>query len=554
MVATRTVRHDLLAEQPHLILARHRRHVRVPERDRLPILDGPPVEEQRHGDDQHAGAQEEREALELVEADVRGHLLIDHAGEHEDQVEGRQRPCERREHRSGLDRPRPVRTVPPQEQEPRERQHVTEDVADVRDVEDHEVVRAQQQQQADVHHHVDRHPTCRDVELVQVVQPLDRHVVAGDAVEGAASVGRRRVHREDQARDQADHGEPAERGAGDLLQSRDVEAAVVADRSHHAAQAERQEEVDEQREHGHALQRLGGVPLRVVVLGREARAHLDPVRGPAHDEEPHQRDPEVAEAARVVEVLEVRRLPVPGEVGEDDEDRERNHQQRSGHVPHRQRWLDPEHVEEPDPDDHDDRDRLRQPEVREPEVEVGVVHAVARLREPLGDDEGSHDVPDEREHDGPADPIPERRDRTEEVETRPPALVRVEGDPAGLVGEHRGGLRVDEVLQQPDGRGDPPEEDRSPRPDRGEREAERPQEERRLAQADDESVVPVERLEEMAFLDGRLRRDLVSHLIPPLCVRGPPAACRGIARHSEAGNPGDVASDRIRGPPVPSPP
>ena len=189
------------------------------------------------------------------------------------------------------------------------------------------------------------------------------------------------------------------------------------------------------------------------------------------------------------------------------------------------------------------------------EVEVGVVDPVPGLREPLGDDERAHDVPDEREHDGPADPIPERRDRTEEVETRTPALVRVEGDPAGLVGEHRRGLRVDEVLQQPDGRGDPPQQDRSPGTDRGEREAERPQQERRLAQADDEPVVPVQRLEEMAFLDGRLRRDLVSHLIPPLSRARPfvpPAG--GIARHSEAGNPGMLRPAASEGSPVPSPP
>ena len=43
---------------------------------------------------------------------------------------------------------------------------------------------------------------------VQVVEPLDRHVVAGDPVQGPTAVRRGRVHRQDQARDQTDTAKP----------------------------------------------------------------------------------------------------------------------------------------------------------------------------------------------------------------------------------------------------------------------------------------------------------------------------------------------------------
>ena len=359
------------------------------------------------------------------------------------------------------------------------------------------------------------------MEAVEVVQPLDRHVVARDPVERSTAVGRGGIHGQDEARDQTDDREPAEHWPRDLLEGRDVEAAVVAGRADDASEAERQEDVHEQRERGDAPERLLRVAPGVVIFGREARRHLDPIGRPAHDEEPHQGDREVTETAGAVDVLEVGRMPVPGEVRHDDEDRERDHQQRTGDVAHCQRRLDAEDVEQPHGQDHEHGDQLRESEIGEPEVEVDLR---GLAREPLGDDQRADDVADERQHHRPADPVPERADGAEKVEAAPPALVRVQRDPARLVGEHRRRLRVDPVLQQSDGGRDPPEQHGPPHADRRQGEAQRAQQERRLTETDDEAVVPMERLEELALLD-----DCLSQVTPPLC-EGTPTSVR--ARYS----------------------
>ena len=64
-------------------------------------------------------------------------------------------------------------------------------------------------------------------------------------------------------------------------------------------------------------------------------------RAEQHDEQ--------AELAVRRDILErdIRAQPVAGEVGDHDEDRERDHQEYTSHVPNGERGLDAEHVEEP---------------------------------------------------------------------------------------------------------------------------------------------------------------------------------------------------------------
>ena len=366
------------------------------------------------------------------------------------------------------------------------------------------------------------------MEPVQVVELPDRHPVPGDAVQRPAAVGRGRVHGQHQAGEQQHQRDAAEGGPEEGLERFDVERPVGGGgvrRARHAAQPEREEHVDQQRERRRRAQRQRGVPLGVVVLGREAGADLDAVCGPAHDEQPHDRDGDAAVPGHVG-VDDVGAVPVARQVGHDHEHGQGDHQQDPGHVGHHQRRPDAEDVEQPHHDDEPDADQLREPDVDRSGAEVARRGATQlRVREPLGGDQAADQVAEDRQHDRPPDPVAERRDRAEQREIAPPSLVGVQRDAAGLVGEHRGRLGVDPVLQQADGGGDPPQDHRAERADAPEREPERAEQESRVAQGDDEPVIPGHRLEQVAFLDDRL-----SHATPPSLLPPGGGVVGGIAR------------------------
>ena len=281
-----------------------------------------------------------------------------------------------------------------------------------------------------------------------------------------------------------------------VVEERDVELAlgsrlvqrVDADR---ATDRHRQEDVDEHREHRGRPQCERGVPLRVVVLRGEARRDLDSVRRPGVQEQPDEGDSPTAPRA-ADRPVEVRAVPVTPDERDEDEHEQRDHEQRPGDVADPQRRLDAEDVEGPDADDQADRDHVSQAEVVVPDREVDVR---GRAGEPLRDDQVADQLAEDREHDRPADPVPERRDRPDQREVPPPALVGVERDPARLLGEHRSGLGVDPVLHEPDHGRDAPERHRAPGTEGAEREADEADQEARIAERDDEPVVPAKRLE-----------------------------------------------------------
>ena len=124
-------------------------------------------------------------------------------------------------------------------------------------------------------------------------------------------------------------------------------------------------------------------------------------------------------------------------------------------------------------------------------------------REPLRDHQVA-DQPCRRSRARPTSRSSSRRPRSgRRARTGTPALVGVEGDAAGLVGEHGRGLAVDERLQQPDAGGDRPQHDRPPGPEGVEGEAEEGDDETGVAHGDDEAVPPAQRFEELPLLDDR---------------------------------------------------
>ena len=135
------------------------------------------------------------------------------------------------------------------------------------------------------------------------------------------------------------------------------------------------------------------------------------------------------------------------------------------------------------------------------------VRSVLLVREPgrLGDVAGEET--EERQHHRPADPVAERRNGPDERRVLAPGLVRVDRHPARLVREHGGELRVDDLDGKDDGRRDPPDHRGAPAAEVDHRESERSEQEARVREADHESVVPAERLQELALLDDCLSHD-----------------------------------------------
>ena len=200
--------------------------------------------------------------------------------------------------------------------------------------------------------------------------------------------------------------------------------------------------------------------------------------------------------------------------GQDHEAEERDHQQRTGEVREPDAHADAEDVEQPDGEDQPGRDEVRETDADVEDLEVvvvGVDRRACRLAgEPRALDDLADEEAEEREHDGPAEPVAERRHRADEGEVLSPPLVRVQREAARLVREHRGHLAVEGHDEEGEPRGDAPEEHRAPASEVADGVAERPEEESGGRESDDEPVVPAEPLEELTFLD-----DCLSHHRPP---------------------------------------
>ena len=211
-------------------------------------------------------------------------------------------------------------------------------------------------------------------------------------------------------------------------------------------------------------------------------------------------------------------MEVPVQERQQREAEERDHEQEPGQVVERHGDARAEDVEEPDADDEADGNEVLEPEMDAPDGEVPLVDLRAAegirsellVREPCSLGDVPDEQPEERQHDRPADPVAERRHRSDERRVLSPALVRVDRETAGLVREHRGELRVDDGDREDDGRRDAPDQHRAPAAHVEHGPPERPQQKAWIREADDEPVVPAERLEKLSFLD-----DCLSHGVPP---------------------------------------
>src|SRR6202012_5115506 len=100
------------------------------------------------------------------------------------------------------------------------------------------------------------------------------------------------------------------------------------------------------------------------------------------------------------------------------------------------------------------------------------------------------------------DPVAEGRQRAHQRRVLAPALVGVQRDAAAAMPEHRCRLGVDPGLEQADHCRAAPQDHRADPPEDSQSESEAAEQEAGVAQRDDESVVPAQRLEELYLLDG----------------------------------------------------
>src|SRR5439155_4887884 len=138
------------------------------------VLNGPQVEVRQHRDNQHAYTEEDGPDRGEGGADVPGERRVGYGEADQDGVEDGEDRGDPQPGRPDLDRPRPVRPVPAQQQESGKSEEVAQDVADVAEVQDRQVAGDEQHQQH-VDYQIDGHRTRRDVEPVQVEELLDRH-------------------------------------------------------------------------------------------------------------------------------------------------------------------------------------------------------------------------------------------------------------------------------------------------------------------------------------------------------------------------------------------
>ena len=328
--------------------------------------------------------------------------------------------------------------------------------------------------------------------------------------QSATTVGGRRVHGDQEARDEAEH----EQVLHELrVRPEDGEhpAHVVVARDRLRTRApherDREEDVDDEREERRGAERKVGVAHGVLVLGREGRAHSTPQADQhmSHSQTsaswrpPHGRPG----LFRLFWRLSVSNDSADERV--DHHHEERDHQQCAGDVSERDADACPEDVEEPHGEDQADGDGSGKTELGQPEdgeVPVaGEVAAAGLAGEPGALDDRADEEPVDREDHGPADPVAEGRDRADERRVLPPGLVRVEREPSGLRREHRRELGVDRVDEHGDDRGDSPQERGAPAAEIPDRVPERAEQEPGVRQRDDEAVVPAKGLQELAFLD-----------------------------------------------------
>src|SRR5271167_3585275 len=106
-------------------------------------------------------------------------------------------------------------------------------------------------------------------------------------------------------------------------------------------------------------------------------------------------------------------MPLAFYVRPEADQQKRHEEAHPGDIRDPNRWSDAEDVEEPDSDDAADADEVGGGDVDNTVVE----DRLSSGWEPLRYDEETDQVAEDREHDRPADPVPEGADRTGERET-----------------------------------------------------------------------------------------------------------------------------------------
>ena len=363
---------------------------------------------------------------------------------------------------------------------------------------------------------------------------LDRHPVLRDAVERPAAVCRRRVHREDEARQMTTTKKLRRSRPNELVQRPDVVEGLDGLGTDSACESDRHERVDHEDEDRRRQQGLSRVVDGVLVLGREGRGRFGRGR-PDHDPDPDQRELQAPPGETGVAELEgeVGGVEVAVEERQEREAEERDHQQGAGQIVERNGDPRAEDVEGPDAEDQPDGDQVLEPDVHAAGREVAVVdlraaegvRAVRLVWEPRGLGDVAGEQAEERQHDRPADPVAECRHGPDERRVLPPALVRVDRDAARLLREHRGELRVEDDDRDDDDRRDSPDQRRAPATEVEHRPAERAEQEARIREANHEAVVPAQSLEEVSLLDCRN-----CHSTPPCSLCESPTRTRANPR------------------------
>src|SRR4029077_17381463 len=113
----------------------------------------------------------------------------------------------------------------------------------------------------------------------------------------------------------------------------------------------------------------------------------------------------------------------------------------------------------------------------------------------------------QRQHDRPAEPVADGRDRPDERGVALPRLVRIDRDAARELREHRRDLGVDVVVECTDADGERPNDGRAPAAEAEDGAAEGGEQEARVGERDDEAVEPAHRLDQLSVIDRSYRHD-----------------------------------------------
>ena len=205
------------------------------------------------------------------------------------------------------------------------------------------------------------------------------------------------------------------------------------------------------------------------------------------------------DAERGVDVAVAERVARDVAVQErDDREREqRDHEQRARDVREPDRRAHAADVEEVAREHATEADHARPGHVDRADVrEIGEMR-----RNETAHEENADDRAVDREHARPGEPVAERRDRAGQREVPLPALLGVHREPARLVREHRGRLRVDVRLQRTDDRRSEPDDRRPLGTEVVDRAGEAGEQEARTRKTHHEAVPPAHRLQEPSVID-----------------------------------------------------